>query len=113
MADKPLFNLDADGRWRLAYDRNQWILQRARKRKSPRRQKPPSSPFEVAPGSILDWGGVSFVGGKKSTLARVFGEKGISLTPEAQARFDGLPEQFLEFVAAPERFAERPEAKAA
>ncbi len=28
MADKPLFNLDAEGRWRLAYDRQQWVLQR-------------------------------------------------------------------------------------
>ncbi len=56
---------------------------------------------------------VSFVGGKKATLARLFREWGISLTPEAQARFDALPEQFLDFIAAPERFAEQPEAKAA
>ncbi len=28
MADKPLFNLDAQGRWRLAYDSNQWVLQK-------------------------------------------------------------------------------------
>ena len=28
MADKPLFNLDAEDRWRLAYDRQQWVVQR-------------------------------------------------------------------------------------
>ncbi len=28
MADRPLFNLDTEGRWRLAYDSNQWVLQR-------------------------------------------------------------------------------------
>ncbi len=46
-----------------------------------------------------------FVGGKKATLARLFRERGISPTPEAQARFDVLPEQFLDFIAAPERGA--------
>ena len=45
-----------------------------------------------------------FVGGKKATLERLFREKGVSLTPEAQARFDALPEQFMDFIAAPERF---------
>ncbi len=28
MADKPVFNLGAEGRWRLAYDRQQWMIQR-------------------------------------------------------------------------------------
>ncbi len=28
VADKPLFILDADSRWRLAYDSNQWVIQR-------------------------------------------------------------------------------------
>ncbi len=47
---------------------------------------------------------MSSVGGKKTTLARLFREKGISPTPEAQARFDALPEQFLDFIAAPASF---------
>ncbi len=51
------------------------------------------------------WRGVSFVGGKKATLDRLFREKGVDLTAEVQARFDALPEQFVEFIAAPERFA--------
>ncbi len=48
---------------------------------------------------------MSFVGGKKTTLARLFREKGISLTPQALARLDALPEQFLDFVVAPASFA--------
>ncbi len=96
MADKPLFTLDAEGRWRLAYDRQQWIIQR---RKGPPRLS------NVVPGRDSGWMAVSFVGGKKTTLARLFREKGISLTPEAQARFDALPEQFLDFAVAPASFA--------
>ncbi len=30
MADKSLFNLDAEGRWRLAYDKQQWVIQRGK-----------------------------------------------------------------------------------
>ncbi len=74
MADKPLFDLDAEGRWRLAYDRQQWIIQR---RKGSAR---PSNRSGIAESG---WRGVfPFVGGKKTTLARLFREKGISLTPE-------------------------------
>ncbi len=104
MADTPLFTLDAEGRWRLAYDRQQWIIQR---------RKGPPSPYGVVPGRDSGWMAVSFIGGKKATLARLFREKGISLTPEAQARFDALPEQFLDFIAAPVSFAEQLEAEAA
>ncbi len=57
--------------------------------------------------------GFSFVGGRKATLGRLFREKGISLMPEAQTRFDTLPEQFLDFIAAPASFAAQLEAEAA
>ncbi len=60
----------------------------------------------------LAWG-FSFIGGTKATLRHVLGEKGVVLTPEAQARLDALPERFIDFVAAPERFFARPEAEAA
>ncbi len=72
MADKPLFNLDAEGRWRLAYDRQQWVVQR-------RSGKARVSRTEC--GSIADsgWRAVSFVGGKKATLRRVLGEKRVIL----------------------------------
>ncbi len=106
MADKPLFNLDAKGRWRLAYDSNQWVIQRRTKK---------ARVSHTEGGSIRDsgWRGVSFVGGKKATLARVLGEKGVVLTAEAAARLDALPERFMDFIAAPERFFARPEAEAA
>ncbi len=104
MADTPLFTLDAEGRWRLAYDRQQWVIQR---------RKGPARPCGVVPGRDSGWMAVSFVGGKKATLARLFREKDISLTPEAQARLDALPGQFLDFVVAPASFAVQLEAKAA
>ncbi len=98
MADQPLFTLDTEGRWRLAYDRQQWVIQR-------RAKKARVSHSEG--GSIADsgWRGVSYVGGKKATLLRLFREKGVVLTPEAQARFDALPESFMDFIAGPEKFA--------
>ena len=96
MADRPLFNLDTECRWRLAYDRQQWIIQR---------RVGAARPSDS--GAVLKsgWQAVSFVGGKKPTLHRLFREKGIDLTNEAQTRFDALPEKFMDFVEAPERFA--------
>ncbi len=106
MADKPLFNLDAKGRWRLAYDRQQWVIQH-------RTKKARVSHTEC--GSIADsgWRGVSFIGGKKATLGRILGKKGVVLTAEAAARLDALPDNFAAFIAAPEWFFARPEAEAA
>ncbi len=54
--------------------------------------------------------GVSFIGSEKRVLRRVLGEKGVVLTAEAAARLDALPERFMDFIAAPERFFARPEA---
>jgi hypothetical protein len=103
MVDKPLFILDADGRWQLAYDSNQWVLQRR-----------VGSPDRNTSGiRESGWRGVSFVGGKKATLERLYREKGIVLTAAARARFDALPDNFLAFIAVPERFFARPEAEAA
>ncbi len=106
MTDKPLFNLDAEGRWRLAYDRQQWVVQR-------RAQKPRVRRLEGHAIADSGWRGVSFVGGTKTTLRRVLSEKRVPLTAEAQARLDALPERFLDFIAAPEWFFARPEAEAA
>ena len=107
MVDNPLFTLDTESRWRLAYDSNQWIVQR-------RAQKPRVRRLEGHAIADSGWrGGLSSFGGKKATLERLFREQGISLTPVAQARLDALPEQFLVFVVAPERFFAQPEAKAA
>ena len=51
--------------------------------------------------------------GEKRVLHRVLGEKRVILTAEAQARLDALPDMFMDFIAAPERFFARPEAEAA
>ncbi len=85
MADKPLFNLDAEGRWRLAYDRQQWVIQHRTKK---------ARVSHTEGGSIRDsgWRAVSFIGGKKATLARVLGEKGVVLTAEAAANGAQTPE---------------------
>ena len=104
MADEPLFNLDAEGRWRLAYDRQQWVLQR--RVGSPR-------PGKGAAVRDTGWKGVSFIGSEKRILRRVLREAGVVLTPEAQARLDALPGRFLDFITAPEIFAEQPVAEAA
>ena len=106
MADKPLFNLDAEGRWRLAYDRQQWVIQRRTKK---------ARVSHTEGGSIADsgWRGVSFVGSEKRVLRRCLREKGVVLTAQAQARFDALPEQFLDFVVVPASFAAQLEAEAA
>ena len=92
MADKPLFNLDAEGRWRLAYDPRQWVVQR-------RAGEPCRRGSDSAAMRRTGWRAVSFVGSTKRVLARVLGEKGVVLTTEAQARLDALPERFMAFLA--------------
>ena len=98
MADKPLFDLDADGRWRLAFDRQQWVVQR-------RVGKP--RPGRSGSAAVRDtgWKGISFIGSTKRVLDRCIREAGVVLTAEAQAQLDALPDQFMDFVADPERFA--------
>ena len=98
MADQPLVTLDAEGRWRLAYDRQQWVVQR-------RVGNPLPGRSGSAAGATSGWKAVSFVGSEKRVLRRVLREAGVVLTTEAQTQLDTLPEQFMEFVAAPERFA--------
>ena len=104
MADKPLFNLE--GRWRLAYDANQWVLQQ-------RRGKARASHIEGRSIARSGYEAVSFIGSEKRVLRRVLGEKGVVLTAEAQTRLDALPDMFMDFIAAPEGFFARPEAEAA
>ena len=95
MADQPLFTLDAEGRWRLAYDSQQWVVQR-------RAGTPCRRGSDSAAMRRTGWKAVSFVGSDKATLARVLGEKGVVLTPEARSRLDALPEHFKDFAAAPD-----------
>ena len=106
MADKPLFTLDAEARWRLAYDRQQWVLQH-------RTGKPRVRRLEGYTITDSGWRAVSFIGSEKRVLARVLGEKGVILTTEAQARLDALPETFRDFIATPASVAAQLEAEAA
>ncbi len=59
MVDIPLVTLDADGRWRLAYDDRQWVILKHR----------PGSGKTTA---------VAFVATTKRVLLDVMGEKGVS-----------------------------------
>ena len=106
MADKPLFTLDAEARWRLAFDRQQWVVQRRTKK---------ARVSHTEGGSIADSGyrGVSLIGSTRATLRHVIREHGVVLTAEAQARLDALPEQFLDFITDPVSFAVQSVAKAA
>ncbi len=90
MADVPLFDLTADGKFRLAYDSRQWVLQQ-------RKRKPRARQFDGRAVQISGYEGVWFVGRNK----RVMGEAvyGLDLTPEARQRFDALPDTFDEFYA--------------
>ena len=92
MADKPLFTLDADSRWRLAFDRQQWIIQR---------RKGPARPANRSGIAESGWRGASFIASTKRVLRRVLDEAGVLLTSEAQARLDVLPKRFADFTAAP------------
>ena len=86
MMDRTLFDLDAAGRWRLAYDSNQWIIQ---KRGGARRQDAADRA-----GQEL-WRGITFIGGPKRGLWRSFRELEIMLTDDALTRVDALPDDFL------------------
>jgi hypothetical protein len=91
MTDKSIFLLDADGRWRLAYDRQQWVLQR-------RVGNPLPGRSGSAAGATSGWKAVSFIGSEKRILHRCIREHGVALTPDATARLDALPERFVDFL---------------
>ena len=92
MADQPLFTLDAEARWRLAYDPLQWVIQR-------RTQKPRTRRIEGHAIADSGWRGTDYVGLDKSVLPRCIQERGIVLTPEAQAHLGALPYRFDDFIA--------------
>ena len=85
-----LFPLDAAGRWRLAHDAQQWMLQR---------RKGPVRPNKGGHVREPKWRGTDYIGSEKRILYRRIRERGIVLTPEAQAQLDALPERFMAFLA--------------
>jgi len=72
--DKQLFRINDD--WALAYDSNQWILQKRRGSK---------------------WRGIAFIGGKKATLNRILMENDVVPTENAWDTLKSLPDTFLEW----------------
>ncbi len=105
MADISLFTLDAEGRYRLGYDANQWTLER---RGARRNSKPSGGDSEGAPSGEIRWQGRWHVGSEKRVLHQyIDGERGpplsghkrprIHLTPEAQFRLNALSDTFKQF----------------
>ena len=105
MADTPVFDLDAEARYRLSYDANQWTIER---RGSRRNSKPPGGDSEGAPSGEIRWQGRWHVGSEKRVLHQyISGERGpplpekgrprIHLTPEARFRLNSLPDTFRAF----------------
>ena len=78
--DRIIFQLS--DKWALGYDRLQWMVMRARKRRGQR-----------------EWRPISFVDTEKTILFRCIREKGVQPTPEAQAKLDALPDTFKEWLA--------------
>ncbi len=76
MTDRTLFFLDAERRYRLAYDRRQWIIQRRRGK---------------------DWDGIWFIGDTKANLEHGLHRFEIELTCDARAQLARLPETFPRF----------------
>ena len=66
--------------WSLKCDPNQWIVCKLR----------------MANGQQI-WRPVSFVGSTKSVLRRVFREKSVSVSPEAERLIGEWPERFLDW----------------
>ena len=78
--DRFLFDL-APG-WALGYDKNQWIVLKARGDKSKSAQR---------------WRAVSFIGSNKLVLMRVLKEKGINPQPSAKKALTSFPDRFLDW----------------
>ncbi len=82
MADTQFLRLSE--KWALAYDKNQWIVQ---KRK--------------ALGKKCRWAAVSFVASNKDILWRVLREKGAEIDPAAREYIDAMPATFREWISMP------------
>jgi len=83
MADVQFLRLSE--RWALAYDRNQWIVQR---RKALGKK-----------GEACRWAAVSFIGSNKDILWRVLREKGAEIDPAAREYIDAMPDTFREWIS--------------
>ena len=96
MSDTHLFFLDADQKWYLAYDANQWVIRRnkgVRKAHNGARE---------AGHSAIKWEPRWFIGSTKTGLLTFILGNEIELTEEAKAAYKALPDTFLEWIAAEE-----------
>ncbi len=81
MADKQFLHLSE--RWALAYDKNQWIVQRARRNRN-----------KVC---CLEWRAGAFVASDKGVLHRVLREKGAVIDSEGLEALRRLPGTFRDW----------------
>lgn len=103
MPDTHLFFLDADQKWDLAYDRNQWMIRRnkgVRKAQNGARE---------AGHSAIKWEPRWFIGGRKTGLLTFVLGNGIKLTGEAKEAYDALPATFLDWLPTEEAMLEAAE----
>ncbi len=85
MADTRFLRLSE--KWALAYDKNQWIVQ---KRKALGKK-----------GEECRWAAVSFVASNKYILWRVLREKCAEIDPAAREYIDAMPDTFREWIVMP------------
>ncbi len=85
MADTQFLRLSE--KWALAFDKNQWIVQR---RKALGKK-----------GGECRWAAVSYVASNKDILWRVLREKGAEIDPAAREYIDAMPDTFREWIAMP------------
>ncbi len=86
MTDRVFLRLSES--WALGFDRNQWVVMRAKSDRSKPGQR---------------WRSIAFVGSTRAVLVRVLREKGAEVAPDARVAVDSLPETFLEWLAIRDR----------
>ncbi len=75
-----LFTLDANEKWALGYDRLQWMIMRAKKRRVG-----------------VTWQPVKFITSRKANLLSTLAEIGVQPTSKAQAALDAMPDTFRDW----------------
>jgi hypothetical protein len=73
--------------WAILADRNQWMVTKFMRSRSP------------GIGKEGYWKPLSYVGSTKTVLSRCFREYGVLVTPQARAVIDTWPERFLDWLA--------------
>ena len=85
MADTQFLRLSE--KWALAFDKNQWIVQRGK--------------ALGKKGGECRWAAVFFVASNKDILWRALREKGAGIDPAAREYIDAMPDTFREWISMP------------